>query len=119
MSNPLYADTSSNNEVVSSPEPKDEVPSFFHLVAATAIYDQGGVIKQRTVNIMLQTETPNIVRSDLDAVNQGVLGRVNAENNVQANELKDIVILNICRLAAMPAGDFYGTEHETTTGAVQ
>lgn len=105
MNNPLY-DTP-NQKIPDTGVPEKPV-SFFHLVAALAIYTKDGAAKQRHVNIMLETASPHVVRKDLDQVNQGVLSRVNTENDVQPEDLKDIVILNICRLAVTDRDTFYG-----------
>ncbi len=109
MQNPLYPDakpTGIATKILADNQPS---PSYFHLVAAIAIYqtgkDEGP--KQRHVNVMLETSSPNIMRSDLDQVNQGVMTRLNVENNVQPEEMRDIVLLNISRLAIASSKDFY------------
>lgn len=83
------------------------------LVAAIAIYTKDGELKQRTVNVMLEHATPNITKADLNNVTQGVFQRVHTENGVADTELKDIVILNVCRLAVMSSIDFHGSTTES------
>lgn len=109
--NPLYpgTDTAPKTNKVSSKvadAPQGEVKEYFHLVAAQAIYSKDDQLKQRTVNIMLITASPNILRDDLDKANQGVMARLNKENDVTPDQLRDIVLLNIFPLAYTTQEDF-------------
>ena len=111
MSNPIY-DTKKKE-----PTPKKTAPKLehFHLVTALAMYKRDDAVKQRHVNILLETASPNIMRADLEQINQGVLSRISTENNVQPEDLQDIVILNISRLAVSEPSEFYGNTQKVTS----
>lgn len=90
------------------------------MVAALAIYDDAeGNLKQRHVNVMLETANVNIKRRDLDQINHGVISRLKAENNVDPDKLKDIVILSVNRLAFISSKDFYDFSPEEIEALAQ
>ena len=85
----------------------------FSMVAALAIYENNeGQVKQRHVNVMLETEHPAILRRDLDQVNHGVISRVVAENGINPEKFMDIVILSVNRLAICTRQEFYDFSDE-------
>lgn len=84
-----------------------ELLLHFHMAAALAIYESDGQMKQRHVNVMMETVSANISRHDLDQINQGVIARIVAENGIDPKNMKDIVILTISRLAVCTRQEFY------------
>lgn len=123
MSSPLYP--GKTNPPTAQPDPGEamsngeSVPHHFAIVAAKAVFAKGDEIKHRDLNVMLETDNAWITRSDMDQVNMGVLGRLQAENGVQADDLKDIVILGISRLGMMPRHVFYGMSAEEFDTAME
>ena len=100
-------------EVAPQPETDpNKVPHFFHLVAANTVFEKGGIIKTRQLNLLLETDGPNIRQPDLTQANMGILSRLMSENDIQETDLKDIIILGISRLGHMPREVFYNIPAE-------
>lgn len=91
---------------------KELEKSFFHLVAALVIYKKDDSQKQRHMNIMLETQVPHVLGTDLNQVNLGAVQRITAENDVDSDDVLDIVILNVSLLAHTDRNSFYGIEKE-------
>ena len=89
----------------------------YYLVAAKAIYEREGTVRQRSLNVLVESVTPHITRKGLSAINQSVFRRVEAENAVTADQVKDIVILNIVPLGMMTPEEFHGPAMETSEEA--
>lgn len=115
--NPIYDQPGKSKDKASkaasqAPVDPNQIPHFFNLVAAMAVFTKDGEAKTRFVNIMLETDSPNIRRPDLDQANHGILSRLVTENGIEADDLQDIVILGITRLGHMPQPTFYGISAE-------
>jgi hypothetical protein len=107
MVNPIRPAT----ELPKSKKTKNQEPvpelSHFSVVAALAVYRKDDATKQRHVNVLLECPTVNITRDYLNQVNQGVMTRLNTENGVTPDQLLDIVILSVSRLAITTRDEFY------------
>lgn len=94
-------------------QPAEEKTCHF-MATALAFYEKEEAIKQRHVNIHLETDSPNLTKEGLAAIQRGVVGRLQAENDVKLEDVKDIVIMNIVLLGVMSAAQFHGEPVENT-----
>lgn len=84
-----------------------DVACFF-MASALAIYERDDEIKQRNLNVLLQSSTPSITKDDLQTLNRTVMQRLNAESDVQPDQIKDVIFMSISFLGAMPPEEFHG-----------
>jgi len=87
-----------------------DVPDIacFFMASALAIYEREGALKQRHLNVLLQSDTPQLTRKDLGTMNRTVLQRLQAENEVSPDMVKDVVFMSISPLGMMPPSVFHG-----------
>lgn len=79
------------------------------LAAAVAFYEREGSMRERHLNVLLETNNAEINKSDLGEITTGAMQRVITENGVAPTDIKDVVILNISMLGIMPSAVFHGT----------
>lgn len=102
------------------PEDGNQKPqSCFFIVAALAIYEKDGAPKQRTLNVLAETQHINITKKGLADIQQTVMQRLSAENAVQPDQIKDIVIMGISLLGVMSSEVFHGASEAPLDGAIQ
>jgi len=89
--------------------------NFYYMAAALAIYERDEQIKQRHLNVLLESEVPQITRNTLQVLNRQVLDRLNQENEVTPDMVKDVVFLNINMLGRMSPEDFHGSPVDEST----
>lgn len=83
---------------------------FIHFMCACKVfYEVDGDIKQREMNTMILTQSPNLTREALGYIRKGVMQRLGAENDVTPDKIKDIYIQNIFPLGQMTTEEFQGT----------
>lgn len=90
-------------------------PCFF-LAAVTAFYVKEDQQKQRTFNVLVELPVPIITKDRLGWIQKQAMARMQAENGVTPDLMRDIVILNISPLGSMPPEIFHGTQ--TIEGAI-
>lgn len=78
---------------------------FMASVQATFVKDEA--FGERTVNVMIKAPTPIITQSGLQTINQQVMQRLNAENEITPDMMQDIVILNVVLLGQMTDSQFH------------
>lgn len=89
----------------------EEEKHCFFLVSALAIYtNEAEELKQRHLNVLLETETPNLPKASIDSMQRSVMQRLKAENDIDPHQFKDIVILNVNLLGVMPPNIFHGID---------
>lgn len=93
---------------MNQPTPQ-ETNAYFFLVAALVIYEKDGAQKQRHLNVLAEMDQPNVTKQCLADIQRSVLQRLNAENNVTPDMVRDIVLLNISLLGLMPPNTFHDT----------
>ena len=103
------------------PNPNQGTPqiSCYFIVSALAIYDKDEAIKQRSLNVLVETEHANITKQGLADIQTKVMQRLQAENNVSPDQLRDIVIQNISMLGMMSAEQFHGAKVAPLDGEMQ
>lgn len=105
------AKTKTQRNTIGMPNKK----AFFFMVTAEAIYTRDEEIKKRTVNVLLQLEHTNITQSALLEAQKAVRIRLQAENNVEPGDIKDIVMLNIFPLAHATEKEFHDVQATSST----
>lgn len=89
---------------------KENNIAVFYMAAALAIYERDGTQKQRHLNVLIQTDNLNLTKADLGTMNRTVLQRLQTENNVSPDMVRDVVFLGISLLGAMPPETFHGSD---------
>jgi len=83
--------------------------STFHLVSVLAYYKREEVLKERHLNVLLETPyPPNLTKDSLSQIQHQAIARLGAENGVEVPDIQDIVILNISVLGVMDPATFRG-----------
>jgi hypothetical protein len=98
------------NDTTTQTEELDDAKYYIMATVQAAFRDKDGNAQARTLNALLETESPNINREMLDTINEGVLRRLKNENGVDPNSVFDIVFINICPLGLMTHKMFHGEE---------
>jgi len=89
-------------------KPKTEAePMYFFMATALAIYQTDDGIKQRHVNVLLECVTPQLAKKELQQISRSVIARINAENKVAPDQVKDIIMMNILPLGHMSPEEFH------------
>lgn len=83
-------------------------PKIIMIAAMLAFYTKDGEQKQRHINVLIESPTGNINKSDLQSLNQSAIARLVAENGIEASQVNDIVIMGISTLGVMTDEEFYG-----------
>lgn len=81
---------------------------YFHLISALVMYERDGLPKQRHLNVLAETDVPELNKADLGAIQRTVMQRINLENNVSPEMIQDVVMLNISMLGRMTSEEFHG-----------
>lgn len=84
-----------------------ESPKFFFSVAGLLTYVKEELPKQRHLNILLELDAPQLTKASLNNVYRAALQRLKAENDVDAEHVKDFVILNVSLLGHMLPTEFH------------
>ena len=87
--------------------PTQKVAFFMGTVLAIYV-DAEENQKQRHINVLVESESVSISRKDLDTLSKGAMSRLEAENSISPNQIKDIVFLGIAPLGLMTKEEFYG-----------
>jgi len=97
------------SKVGKNPTPTES--KVYFMVTATVIYKTDDTdeapVKQRSLNILMEHDTMNLTKRELDDANRAIIARVNKENNVQPNCILDVVFTCISILGMMPPDVFY------------
>ena len=99
------------------PEKPQEPVSYFFMVAALVTYLREETLKQRHLNVLMQSGNLVLTKNDLNEINRSAIARVTTENVVEADAIKDVVILNVSFLGAMPPSEFHGNDQPATEAA--
>lgn len=89
----------------------------FFIVTVLVVYERDEQPKQRTMNVMMEAQNPNLDKSALAQIQQAAMSRIHAENNVTPDQVKDVVIMNISLLGQMTQEQFHGTTPNAKTVA--
>lgn len=87
-------------------EDQGEPKQFFFLASVLAIYERDGEIKQRHLNVLLSTNSMDLTKSDLNTLHRTALQRINMENSVTPDMVKDIVFMSLNMLGLMTPEEF-------------
>lgn len=80
---------------------------YHFLGVVNVIYMREDAPKQRTVNVLVNVDNPNLSKQTLQGINEAAVRRVAIENGVTAEDIRDVVILNIVLLGCMPDDVFH------------
>ena len=86
------------------------VHPIYFMTAVLAVYERDEAMKQRHLNVLLEAATPNLTKAHLAQIQKSAMARLHAENNVDPNSVKDVVILNISLLGQMTEEAFHGSD---------
>jgi len=86
---------------------QEEKLMFFFMATALAIYGTDDGPKQRHVNVLLESPQIHLAKKDLQHMNRSVIARINAENGITPDQIKDVVITNISLLGHMAPSIFH------------
>ena len=89
---------------------KSKERSFYHCVTVLAMYHKEEKDRQRHLNVMVQTPAKKITQQTLQQVNRATMERVEKENGVTPDMMRDIVIMNISCLGGMTHQEFANIE---------
>ena len=84
------------------------VRKFFHIATMLSIYERDGKLAQRHVNLLMETDDGNVTKEHLQNLNASAIQRLRAENDVQHEQVKDLIVLSITLLGWMTQEEFYG-----------
>lgn len=87
---------------------KSKAPiKYFFMVGAQAVYYRGEDQRKRSLNLLLELNTPHITQSALENLNTQIIKRVSAETEVAPTDVKDILLLSIAHLASCTSEQFH------------
>jgi hypothetical protein len=95
-----------------------EQTACFFMVAVLALYEREGSMKERHLNVLIETASPNLTRTTLGDIQKAAFRRINTENGITPDNVKDMVILNINMLGVMPPSLFHGSANSSLDGSV-
>jgi hypothetical protein len=84
-----------------------EPTMFFSMAALMLSYNKDGVVKQRTLNILIESAVPHILKQTLSEIQAGAVKRLCQENSVEPGDVFDIAILSIAPLANITKASFH------------
>lgn len=84
-----------------------EQPMFFFMIAAQVSFIKDNAPRQRYMNIMLELGDPAITKQVLNHAHHTALSRMHNESEVPAEDVKDVVFLNISLLGHMTPTEFH------------
>jgi len=94
-----------------SKETQSNPGNCYFIATALCIYvkedDGETAIKQRHLNVLLESDTAAITKSQLNTLHRSAMQRLNAENGVTPDQIKDIVIMNVSYLGQMLPEQFH------------
>lgn len=85
----------------------------FHICSMLTFFEQDGQLRQRHINVLLETSDGNITKQHLNQINSSGVARLAAENDIPEQNIKDLVILNISVLGQMTPEVFSGEPAQT------
>lgn len=93
----------------------DALKCYFMATLEVAIKpeEDGAPNRRRTVNVLLESESPQLSKKNLDETYKAALKRIEVENQVDPDQVVDVVFLNMFLLGQMAPADFYGLPSET------
>ena len=80
---------------------------IFFTIAGLITYERDEKIKQRHLNVLLEQDSPNMTQATLKNVYKAALDRVQKENQVSPDMVKDFVILGVSLLGQMTREEFH------------
>jgi hypothetical protein len=90
---------------------------WFFMATVLATYvrqvEDAEVPKQRTLNVLLQAESPNITKNELNVLNRSAISRMCQEHEITPDAVRDVVFLNITPLGMMTPEQFHGDDFVT------
>lgn len=101
-------DTNPILQAVAEAKAQEAAAKFKFIATVLCIYLKEDQQKQRHINVLIDSGNSNITKADLQALNVAALSRLQAENNVPATDVKDLVILSINLLGFMTDAEFDG-----------
>lgn len=78
----------------------------YHLVTVKMVYSKEEAIRERTINVLLETPTMDLGKRHLSQIQKAGMQRIKAENDVDPDMVKDAVILNISTMGYMTEAEF-------------
>ena len=91
-----------------NPKPrKGSSKSHFFLAAVKVIYTKDEVFKERTLNVLLELETPEITQQVLRETHNAALSRLETETGIPKTDVKDTVFENFPYLGHMKPEAFH------------
>lgn len=97
-----------NNNTTPRPDMGRNKNSCFFMIAAHAVFNHE-TLTERTLNVLIETSSAHITKSDLAQIHQSVMRRLKAENGVSPEQIEEIVILSLNLLGVMPPEVFHNT----------
>jgi len=88
------------------PTPVVGTKKVYHLATLKMVYLKDEAVKERTINILMETPTMDIGKRHLSQMQKAGMQRINAENGVDPDMVKDAIILSICTMGYMTPEEF-------------
>lgn len=98
-----------------TPIAQQGLPSYAFYIAAclvTFVRDEDEGPKQKHMNVLMQTDSANVTKHDLNMLNRMVMQRMNIEAGVTPDQIKDCIFLNITMLGIMTEQEFHGKDYQ-------
>jgi hypothetical protein len=92
--------------LASTPISDKGVKKVYHLATLKMVYLKEETVKERTINILMETETMDIGKRHLSQMQKAGMQRIKTENDVDPDMVKDAVILNISTMGYMTSEEF-------------
>lgn len=86
----------------------------YFMPSCTVIYERDGQTKQRTMNVVVQVSDKEFNYPALNQARMGCLQRVNMENNVKQEDVKDFILNSINPMGFMSQDEFEGKAPRTS-----
>jgi len=89
-----------------APVPTEGAKKVYHLATLKMVYLKDEAVRERTINILMETPTLDIGKRHLSQMQKAGMQRIKAENDVDPDMVKDAVILNISTMGYMTPEEF-------------
>lgn len=89
--------------------PEQEQNRAFFIAAVEVHYRRGEDVKQRKMNVLLESASAQLLKSDLAVLNQSALQRLNAESGIAPSDVLDTIIMHVSLMAITTPTLFHGT----------
>lgn len=82
-------------------EAEAEQGRFYYLAAVKIVYLRDAKPKEKTVNVLLDLAYPHINQKTLNDINRAACGRIMKEANVEGENIREAIVMNISFLGHM------------------